>query len=333
MYNSDKYISEAVESILHQTFTDFELLIIDDASTDSSVSIIESYNDPRIKLIVKPQNTGYTNSLNMGLEMATGKYIARMDSDDISVLNRFEKQVSFLEANANVAVCGAWFKCIGTNEVIQHPATHDAIKVAMLSYCAIGHPTVVIRNSFLQKHGLSYNTAMEPAEDYDLWSRICCIGKLANIPEVLLHYRLHDGQVSSLRAAKQQHISNVIRTKLLSLLDMPLEKISAVYELQESITNKKSFFIQINNRLELLNKLANLNNSLQYFNAAFFNNFIQAQKQNWVKCYLSDNRAYSINNLICLFTKGRYFLPYINFKALVKYSIKCFIRANKASFF
>jgi glycosyltransferase involved in cell wall biosynthesis len=334
VYNTEKYLKEAIDSILNQTLGDFEFIIIDDASTDASVSIVQSYIDSRIKLVIKPQNTGYTTSLNMGLEMAKGKYIARMDSDDISVLDRFEKQVVFMEEHDDVAVCGSWFKCIGTNEVIQHPATNDAIKVAFLSYCAIGHPTVMLRNSFLKEHHLIYNTDMEPAEDYDLWCRIVRIGKLANIPEVLLQYRLHNSQVSSLRGAKQRHISNQVKMSLLNLLILKPTFFQgySIYEIEEIINSKKSFFEQINNRLKYLEKLELLNDIQQHFSVSLFKKFSMNQKVYWVKFYLLDNRAYSPSNLIIFFIRGKFFLNYMSLTDAFKYAVKCFTRLNKVTF-
>ena len=110
VYNCELYVQEAIDSILNQTFIDFELLIIDDCSTDKTVEIINNYADKRIKLTTKPHNTGLTNSLNYGLSIAQGQYIARMDGDDVSVLDRFEKQVKFLDTNPDIILCGTWYQ-------------------------------------------------------------------------------------------------------------------------------------------------------------------------------------------------------------------------------
>ena len=121
-YNAEKYITEAIDSILFQTFKDFEFIIINDASTDSTKDIIESYKDPRIKLVNNEQNKGVAKSLNIGISVACGKYIARMDADDIALPERFQKQFDFMEQHPNIDVCGSWAKKTGNeNEIINNP--------------------------------------------------------------------------------------------------------------------------------------------------------------------------------------------------------------------
>ena len=222
VYNTAKYLNEAIDSILEQTFKDFEFIIIDDCSTDGSKDIIKSYNDERIILLENETNLGIVYSLNYAISLANGKYIARMDSDDISEINRLEKQVSFMENNEDIILCGTWFKGIGNDKLYVYPESHDEIIVKMLSYCAIGHPTVFIRNSILKHYNLKYDILMEYAEDYDLWSRLSTIGKLANLPEVLLQYRIHDNQVSKQKKIKQKILSDNIRLNILRKLDQSL---------------------------------------------------------------------------------------------------------------
>jgi glycosyltransferase involved in cell wall biosynthesis len=215
VYNCELYVSEAIESILNQTFRDFELIIIDDNSTDDTREIVRTFSDGRIRLIEKPINTGYTASLNMGINISHGVLIARMDGDDISNLNRFEKQVTLFAQHPDVVVCGTWYEIISTNELIKYPIDHEGIKVALLDYCALGHPTVMLRKSFLLKHQLKYDETLEPAEDYDLWTRIVALGKLANVPEVLLKYRDHSNQVSITDQYKQNENSIVSKLRMI----------------------------------------------------------------------------------------------------------------------
>lgn len=223
VYNCELYIQEAVDSILNQTFSNFEFLIIDDASTDKTVEIIQEYNDSRIQLIIKPQNTGLSNSLNYGLSIARGEYIARMDGDDISLPERFAKQVAFLEDNPDVVVCGTIFSIIGSNTVITVPENNDAIKLAMLKKCCIGHPTVMMRKNILDKYSITYDVLKEPAEDYDLWSRLLFKGKFHNLQEVLLKYRVHDAQVSSKRFGQQLTIAAEIKFSLLCFPNLKIK--------------------------------------------------------------------------------------------------------------
>lgn len=214
VYRNAKHVEQAVESILRQTYSDFELILIDDASDDETVSLLRSFTDPRIIRIEKEKNTGYTESLNMGLERARGEYIARMDGDDISLPARFEKQVALMDANPGVIVCGTWYRIAGTHKEVHPPSGHDAIRIAFLDGNALAHASVMIRKATLDQHKLRYNTGMEPAEDYDLWVRMSALGQLHNIPEVLLEYRVHDAQVSRLQKQKQDDKASLVRMQL-----------------------------------------------------------------------------------------------------------------------
>src|SRR5262245_57592603 len=125
VYNCADYVTAALNSILSQTFRNFEVLIIDDCSTDTTVQLISGISDPRIKVIRKPQNTGYTDSLNMGIELAEGKFIARMDGDDLSVKTRFEEQVQLLEGDPSLVLCGSWMQIMSTGDIVKGPRSEE----------------------------------------------------------------------------------------------------------------------------------------------------------------------------------------------------------------
>ncbi len=212
VYNTAAYLPEAIESILNQTFTDFEFLIIDDASTDGSAAIIESYQDPRIKFIRKPVNTGYTRSLNMGLEMASGEYIARMDSDDFSLPDRFAKQVTFMDTHPEVGVCGTLVEFIGAKEGIEKKETeNNRIKNVLFRTNQFCHPSIFLRTSVLRDNNLYFDPNLEPAEDYAFWVKISRFSDLRNIPERLVKYRVHPHQVSSRWSKEQSAVFNYVR--------------------------------------------------------------------------------------------------------------------------
>ena len=229
VYNCELYIREAIDSILNQTFINFEFIIIDDCSADATVSIIKSYQDSRINLIVKPQNSGYTKSLNFGLQIAKGQYIARMDGDDISLPQRFEKQVAFLENNLDVVLCGTQFSIIQSNMVINVPEFHEQIKLELLNENAIAHPSVMIRKAVFENLEIAYNPEKEPAEDYDLWTRLLLKGKLHNLQEPLLKYRVHSQQVSKTRVEKQVFTANAIKFNMLRFSGAKLSKTDEVF--------------------------------------------------------------------------------------------------------
>ncbi len=204
IYNGELYLREAMESILNQTISDFEFIIILDPSTDKSRNIIESYKDTRIILLNNDHNLGLAQSLNRGLETARGKYLVRMDADDISLPERLERQVAFMESHKEVGVCGSWLKIIGPGGgwIRELPVDHETIKCHLLFGPLIAHPTVIMRRDLLIEHNLFYNPAFSYAEDYELWSRCARHFRLANQSEVLYLYRHHAEQAS--RAFKDQ---------------------------------------------------------------------------------------------------------------------------------
>ena len=199
VYNGEKYLHEAIDSILNQTFTDFEFLIIDDGSTDNSLKIIDSYQDFRIKTIKSDINKGLVYSLNKGLEIAKGEYIARMDCDDISLPIRLEKQIQFLNINSNVGIVGTWVQIINsqtkTETMWQYPSQDFAIRWELLFRTPFAHPSVMFRKDLVLSIN-GYDGSMTNVEDYDLWWRLSKITLLANLSEVLLLYRQHNNSVT-----------------------------------------------------------------------------------------------------------------------------------------
>lgn len=204
VHNGEKYLREAVESILNQTFTDFEFIIIDDGSTDGSPQIIAEYSDPRIKPMRNRENIGLTRSLNGGLDMAQGLYIARMDSDDVSLPERIGKQVAFMDAHKDVAACGTWAKLIdesGTVIGFRESLVGDSLEYMYWRLAPIIHPTVMIRAAHL--NGLRYAQHLRYAQDFDLWLRLRTKHRLSNLAEYLLLYRVHEDAISSAKSEEQ----------------------------------------------------------------------------------------------------------------------------------
>ncbi len=220
VYNGEEFIKEAVDSILNQTFKDFEFLIIDNKSTDATVDIIKQYKDEHINLVVNEENIGQANALNKGLKLAKGEYIARLDADDISCPERLSKQVEFMEKNLDIGICGSWIETIGydSGHIRKLPISPEEISVFLLFNNVIAHPSVMIRNNILRKNNLIYRSEFSPAEDYDLWERMSHITKIANIPQVLLKYRLPSKKVRESRDARKGNYANQISRRALSNL-------------------------------------------------------------------------------------------------------------------
>jgi glycosyltransferase involved in cell wall biosynthesis len=214
VYNGEKYIREAVDSVLKQTYENFELIIINDGSTDQTLSILREYekNDARIRLVSR-ENKGLIVSLNEGAELAMGQWIARMDADDIAMPNRLERQLNWVnQTGADIA--GTWVGFFGAKDfrVWKGYESDEAIKVDMLFKCPLVHPAVIMRANLLKQ--LKYDSAAEKAEDYDLWVRAAMQGaKMTNVPEVLLKYRQHDLQVTVVAGKDQLNMTKKIRER------------------------------------------------------------------------------------------------------------------------
>jgi glycosyltransferase involved in cell wall biosynthesis len=221
VHNGEAFLTVAVDSILKQTFLDFELIVIDDGSTDTSCEIIAGIKDSRVRLIQNEQNLGLIAALNKGMSLANGRYLARMDADDISLPRRLERQVEFLQARPDVGICGTWSKTIGheTKTWETHfPERHWDIVAHMLFNTAISHPTAMFDVHKIRSSGLRYSRAATHAEDYNLWVDASDHFRLANVPEVLFHYRFHAKQTSNVSAATQSQTADVVRRKLLKKL-------------------------------------------------------------------------------------------------------------------
>lgn len=223
VYNGEKHLGEAIESILAQTFRDFELLIIDDGSSDHSVEIIGSYDDLRIRLVRNQQNSGITATLNLGLRLAAGDYIVRMDADDISLPERLSKQVAFMDSHQDIGVCGTWVETIGepSGQLWRYPTRPEITKARLLFTSALAHPSVIMRREKLFGAELFYDPSFLHAEDYELWVRASRHCALSNIGEVLLLYRLHASQISRIHLEQQR--ATIERIQLIQLEQVAIQ--------------------------------------------------------------------------------------------------------------
>lgn len=207
-YNAQAYLREAIESILNQTFSDFEFLIIDDGSTDSTAAILDSYQDVRIVRVKHETNIGHARGLNEGLQLARGEFIARMDADDISVPERFAEQVRYLDQHPQVAVLATWVQLI-RGEVVSNevwmPSSTPAVLAWQLTWrCPIGHPSIMMRRASVVKAG-GYQEHFRYAEDRDLWIRLIQAGEeVSALPKALLQYRVWPSQIGTKHQAEQQ---------------------------------------------------------------------------------------------------------------------------------
>ncbi len=211
-YNDGHYLPIAMDSILKQTFQDFEFIIVDDASTDGTADILSKVDDPRIKIFRNSQNLGLTKSLNLGIRHARGKYIARMDADDISLPHRLETQVNFLDKNAEYALIGSSYYRMDEkgeiNSLLRVLEDDRSIKAGLKRQNWFAHGSVMMRRDAFQQVG-GYDERFKFAQDYDLWLRMAKVYKVANIGEPLYCWRFTESSITKVRSAEQQYYANL----------------------------------------------------------------------------------------------------------------------------
>ena len=221
VYNREQYLKESIESILNQTFTDFEFIIVDDQSKDSSWQIIQDYatKDSRITAVKNNGIKGCWAARNLGWDLTKGKYMAIMDSDDIALPERLQKEFDFMEQNPDIDICGAWMKNFGkSSKIISFPTSHQDIRDQLFFINSMSQPTVIMRLSSVSN--IRYKNTV--TEDYELWCRIIDNLKFANIPEALIFYRIHANQIGVTNKTEQNNNADDIRLRNLENIGLNL---------------------------------------------------------------------------------------------------------------
>lgn len=228
IYRTDeRFLREAIESVLRQTFTDFEFLLLDDCPEDSRERVVRSYDDPRVVYLKNERNLGISASRNKLIDLAKGEYLAVFDHDDICRPDRLAKEVAYLDAHPECGVVSGWVKttCGGINE---YPSDDHAIKVAMMGGISMWHPAAMARRSLFAD--LRYEPEFTPVEDYMLWMKLAARTGFHNLPEVLIDYRWHDSNTSVVR--KRELDAQDLRCKAWAKVHLP--ELYAEYELARS---------------------------------------------------------------------------------------------------
>jgi len=328
-YNEQKFIKEAIDSILGQTFQNFELIIINDGSNDQTDEIIRSYNDERLVYSKNPENIGLIASLNIGLKLSSGKYIARMDADDISTLDRIEKQFNYLEANPDIGVCGTWYDCFGIDNTQKWraPAEHEEIAIKMIGGMQICHGTSMFRRDIIFENNIFFDNKYLRCEDYKFFLELIKVTKFANLQEVLYLYRIH-GTHESWR--KDNQIGLVRKEVIESFLDRPLSE-------KEKLTNSFLFFDNKFSKLGVFNDIRAFLNILiahnniskkypeQLFNTIFLGNVLQDTFVKWMEANGVAKERYTPIELIRLLILSMHERKNIKPKVVLKLSIKCIL--------
>lgn len=224
IWNGERYLPDAIQSILNQRYGNFELLLLCEHGTNTeSLRIAESFSDPRIRIIKNSERLGLPGTLNRGIDVAKGLYIARMDSDDIALPKRFETQVAYLEAHRDVDIAASYARAIGRREgvIMRNPLSHEELRANLLFHTSVVHPTVMMRKASLDSHHLRYDGALPTTEDYEFWYRASKTLRFATIPKVLMLYRTHDSQATYKNMEQQEVIRGAICTDAFGRLGLP----------------------------------------------------------------------------------------------------------------
>jgi glycosyltransferase involved in cell wall biosynthesis len=234
VYNAGCYLKESITSILNQSFTNFEFIIVDDGSTDGSQNLVKSYSDNRIRFFQNTGNLGLAETLNKGIDISNSKYIARMDADDISHKSRFEEQISFMEANVSIGVSGSWVWNFDKSKkfLLRYPAGSRCIESFFVFSNPLCHPSVIVRRDLLSKHNLWYDKNFTAAQDYDLWLRCSNYTSIDNICKPLVRWRKNERSITW----GQSDLSN---RKTMEILTSMLRKLNLKLSTQELIFHRE----------------------------------------------------------------------------------------------
>lgn len=312
-YNGERFLRESIESVLNQSFKNFEFIIVDDGSIDTTREIVSSYKDDRIYYLKKENNSGIGDSLNIGISKARGAYIARMDDDDVCMPNRFEEQLKVLEKNNEIILCATNVKIEKGSINILKDEVHEDIKMRLLFGNAIVHPTVMIRKEVLLKH--NYNPEKVPSEDYELWSRLIWEGEFFKIKEPLLFYRYRKLSETSQRRKEQLLINVSVSTfmfRKLGIKNMPdnEENIKILASHNYSISGKK-----LRGLIKWFEKLKQVNKTDGLFPTKKFNSVANANFEQFIISFFTNQKI--LKKIIPFFN-----LNFIYKMLVVKYYFK-----------
>ena len=284
VYNAVAYVGEALTSLLNQTFTDFEILVLNDGSTDQSEQVIRSFNDTRIRYISSDQNKGLIYQLNLGVKEARGKYIARLDADDVALDNRLQVQFNYLERHPEIGLLGGNAEVLGSNELLCHSEKHDGILLEMLHRNAFIHSTVMFRKSIFEQINGGFDTNYKHAEDYRMWQLFTGITKLANLPEVLIKYRVHEQQVSAKHATGLLDSADQVRLQFIaSSLNITLSREQENLHLALIQGNRFDFYPGTVNTW--VQTLIGINRQNPFFEVSQFERYLHGCFARYVKGY------------------------------------------------
>lgn len=277
VYNGEKHIVRAINSVVNQSYTNWELIIVNDGSTDSTVALIETFNDSRITLLHNNKNLGVTPSRNKYLHAAQGKYLAVIDADDEWLQSKLENQVKFLEKNKGYGICGCYANRINdtTSYIWKYPITDEEIRVRLIWGSAVIHSSILLRLSIIRGNNLCYDEKFKQAEDYNLIAQCVILSKAYNIPQALVNYYEHGEQLTT--SNNEEQVANSSKASL-----SYLNTIGVKFSLEESSLLRRQHGYHLSFNLEELNVLWDafrkiLDNKKEFFNHCILSKSIQSR--------------------------------------------------------
>jgi glycosyltransferase involved in cell wall biosynthesis len=323
VYNTEKYIAESIESVLNQTFSNFEFIIVEDCCTDNTLEIIKKYQhiDNRIIILSNKENIGLTKSLNKAIDFSKGKYIARMDADDICTENRFEIQYNYLEKNTDIGLCGSWCENFGDKSGIsKFNQSHNSIKFGLLFQCQFCHSTIMFRSELYKKYYLKYNEEFITAQDFELWSRMITVTKAINLPIPLLKIRFHNESISAIKKEQQLNNRNKIIRNQFKKIDVQINDLEIEKYVEFCNSSFKFSFKEYEEFVKFI-EICSIRNKMQnYIDSDYFN-----QQISELLFHLSYNMGVKKRNVYSIYKKSHLSKFY---NCSLKNKLKFFIKLN-----
>lgn len=303
VYNGEKYLRAAIDSILNQTYDNFEFLIINDGSTDGTMSILNTYNDKRIKILNNIENKGLIYSLNRGFNEAKGEYIARMDADDIALKNRLYDQIQYLEENKDIDICDGGIQIFKNNlsfisKRYVEQRSFSEIKTRLLFRNCMVHPAIMIRKKAIELFGFEYNIEDKGMEDYGLWMKMSKFVKFGKVSSVILKYRFLSTSISANVLQKIENYKKTLKKcferEYKEIFSQLCDKDLDIHVEICVINNLKTYEFTLEEKLDYLDRLKKLLLALKFYDEVSLNNEIN---ERIVECYVNQSSFINTFNL------------------------------------
>ena len=275
VYNAERYILKALRSVCEQTYQNLEIIVLDDGSTDNSKKIIETIEDKRIKLVSR-DNRGLIATLNEGISLSSGDYIARMDADDICLANRFAKQLEYLQSQTKVGVVFTGIEYINANgDAIRKKTSNETRKIESVEFlfgCPVCHPTAMFNMNVLAKCDIQYDPDFDKTEDYELWTRLLNITQIGILSEVLFQYRIHSESITSKSSTEQRNTAVRAIMKNLSNLDSQSveSSLGVIYNNHQGLESASLTMMSLSKIFLLLNRINQSFSQQKYLSKSYY---------------------------------------------------------------